>query len=509
MKMGHVINRTQYHDKQNRVQSASYSPTADDALVEAYLCSSLPLHLRRTLAEYFNHGTDTTDRDRHQVVYRYCKREGLEPKLLMVDQCWLWILGNELVVTCFAQRWEQPKNDPLNVLDGIIEDMNAKTRPPIKSVYDLAMLIASRCSGMFDRHRLDIDYHFMDMFESSIGNVTHDESRLFYRFNRASAAAGKWLEVHRSPRGLGIGTNVSDRDPRFQDALLDIGAETRLLAEIKDIRHELMMIRMILVHQYQKLPDFTDFLSEEVGKKSDEAWEIRIRSKEQLKIVKMHIDDVDRMDRQAEGIHKSLLNLLDLKQKHANAFEARFGRDQAAFSAKSSKTIMVFTIVTIVFLPLSFIAAFFAINIQEFPKASDGSQALPLGYVSKYTFGIGLTISIPLIALAFAVDDIVEFLPRLVGRAVTRLKQKKLGDDNGDDGLEKPLSRPSKYVDDGRLTFESVRSKGIGFERDLSPDLRSHSRTTQISWAEQLHERGRTGLSNDLERGRAMRLSVE
>jgi hypothetical protein len=58
------------------------------------------------------------------------------------------------------------------VLDGIIEDMNAKTRPPIDSVYDLAMLITSRCCGVFDRHKLDSEsYQFLDMFESSIGHV--------------------------------------------------------------------------------------------------------------------------------------------------------------------------------------------------------------------------------------------------------------------------------------------------------------------------------------------------
>ena len=92
----------------------------------------------------------------------------------MVDQLWLWILGNDLIITCFPQRWKQPKNDPLNVLDGIIEDMNSKTRPPVKSVYDLATLITGRCSGVFDRHRLgDEDYQFLDMFESSIGQVVH------------------------------------------------------------------------------------------------------------------------------------------------------------------------------------------------------------------------------------------------------------------------------------------------------------------------------------------------
>lgn len=76
-------------------------------------------------------------------------------------------------MTCFPQRWDQPSSeDPLNVLLGIIEDMNAKTRPPITSVYDLAMLITGRCCGIFDRHRLENEnYQFLDMFEIAIGQI--------------------------------------------------------------------------------------------------------------------------------------------------------------------------------------------------------------------------------------------------------------------------------------------------------------------------------------------------
>lgn len=53
----------------------------------------------------------------------------------------------DLVVTCFPGRWEHQIRDPLNVLDGIMEEMNAKTRPAVRSAYDLAILISSRCSG--------------------------------------------------------------------------------------------------------------------------------------------------------------------------------------------------------------------------------------------------------------------------------------------------------------------------------------------------------------------------
>ena len=51
-------------------------------------------------------------------------------------------------------------------------------------------------------------------------------------------------------------------------------------------------------------------------------------------MIDMHLKDIDRMDKQAERIYHSITDLLDLKQKHANAFEARFARDQAAGTAR-------------------------------------------------------------------------------------------------------------------------------------------------------------------------------
>jgi hypothetical protein len=76
---------------------------------------------------------------------------------------------------------------------------------------------------------------------------------------------------------------------------------------------------------------------------------------------------------------------------------------------------MVFTIVTIIFLPLSFIAAFFTINIKEFPHDAEG-QNLPLAYVSKYLFGVGFAISIPLIMVALLYDDIGALIRAVKGK---------------------------------------------------------------------------------------------
>lgn len=414
-------------------------------------------------------------------------------------------LITDLIITCFPQRWDQPKQDPLNVVDGIIEETNAKTRPPVQSVYDLAMLITSRCSGMFDRHRLDVqDYQFLDMFESSIGHVTNRETQLFSRFNVASSLSGKWL---RQNRQLQEGAHIIAKlrkseitDPIFSDVLLDIGVETALLAEIKDIRDELNIITVILASQTNILDEFEGHMIEELRSEAASrratdsiVHEIRKRSREQRRLLDQHRKDVDRMDRQAEGIYMSLTHLLDLKQKHSNALEARFARDQAVIAAKQGQTIMVFTIVTIIFLPMSFIAAFFAINVEEW----QGTLTLP--YVTKYLFGIGLGISIPLIAMAFTVSDIFDVLSGtshalrswIAGRRTLSKRKRHAGGDDQDD-------------DDSSLDDEPDKPKTVASAYNVSRTRQSYANETRGQALDMLAAR------EDLESPRSVvsRLSV-
>lgn len=370
------------------------------------------------------------------------------------------MLGKDLVITAFPQRWGQPKRDPLNVLDSIIEDINDTTREPVQSVYDLAMVITGRCCGVFDRHRGgDEDYQFLDMFESSIGNATDNDSRLFDDFNNASRHASAWLQHHRRinrPSRIMPSTSYAPdksfneaessdlhnsedftRGPEFIDKLLDIGQETNLLAETKDIRDELNMIRKVLEDQQHVLPTIETaiceiYAEEQIGQK-----EVKKTFANQSKTVSTHIKDIDRMDKQASKIYISVTDMLDLKQKHANAFEARFARDQATATARQSQTVMVFTIVTIIFLPMSFLAAVFTINVKEFPRdAEGGNTSLPLAWVAKYMFGIGLSISFPMIFFAFYLDDIGEMLRRVRGWRWKGRKKARDGRESVSDAFE-------------------------------------------------------------------------
>jgi len=61
---------------------------------------------------------------------------------------------------------------------------------------------------------------------------------------------------------------------------------------------------------------------------------------------------------------------------------------------RQNTIMLVFTIVTIIFLPLSFIASFFTIGIREFPQnAESGETAWPIRDVSTYLFTISVAVS--------------------------------------------------------------------------------------------------------------------
>lgn len=217
--------------------------------------------------------------------------------------------------------------------------------------------------------------------------------------------AGSTRENRRRAEGR-PSEHIGEKTKQYSNTFFDISIETQLLAEIKDIRDELQIINMVLQYQSNVLPEVAENILRELGgKKSPEATEIERKKKEQLKLIEIHMKDIKRMMEQTDGIYASLTNLLDLKQKHANAFEARFASNQAALTARQGQTILVFTIVTIVFLPMSFIASFFAINMEDFSQMNDG-KGLRLGYVAKYMFGIGLSVSLPLIIIALAFDDV-------------------------------------------------------------------------------------------------------
>lgn len=169
--------------KQNKRQQGKVDESwnQDEKLLNAYLWDDHPLHVRRSLDQYYYHTLkDTSARDSQQVVSRFQKANSLNPRVLtVVDQLWMWVLVGadghaDKVITCFPQicsSQDDMPNSDRDVLQQI--KTHLQTEPTsVKTAYDLAGLIASKCSRAYlDLGSRDRRLQFSEIYEMSIGEV--------------------------------------------------------------------------------------------------------------------------------------------------------------------------------------------------------------------------------------------------------------------------------------------------------------------------------------------------
>ncbi|KAF8853541.1 hypothetical protein BDZ45DRAFT_75687 [Acephala macrosclerotiorum] len=180
-------------------------PNKDQRLTAAYLLEAHPLHVRRTLDQYYYHSMlDTKRRDIDQVVSRYQKDQNLNPKVIsMVDQLWLWVLpgaGDQVdtVITSFPSREhvsstlgvEDP--DPYDFTDVLrsIKMQLLAERSSVRTACDLAGIIASQCSKAYlDIGTMNERPGFSEIYEIAISDVMRKEADLFENFNILTKAS--------------------------------------------------------------------------------------------------------------------------------------------------------------------------------------------------------------------------------------------------------------------------------------------------------------------------------
>jgi Mg2+ and Co2+ transporter CorA len=121
----------------------------------------------------------------------------------------------------------------------------------------------------------------------------------------------------------------------------NISEETELLREVKDISDELNMLKNLAEDQedvWKKI--WKDGQNPDATFTYDTPSEIKA--------------EIEEMIKEADFVQQAIDTLLDLKQKQANIVEAKYTRKQSDDTAVQGDTIMVFTMVTILF--VSFVA---------------------------------------------------------------------------------------------------------------------------------------------------------
>lgn len=138
------------------------------------VCPPEDLHIPCSLDQsYYLSLADTTERDKTQVVVKHIKQtqgakgnspSAIRPKLLMVNQLWLWGVDSDTILTAFPDRC--CKTGKPNLLESISRSFTQRPPPTMQ-----AMLI------QILRHALDfidaptnagLDENVFDIFEQSI-----------------------------------------------------------------------------------------------------------------------------------------------------------------------------------------------------------------------------------------------------------------------------------------------------------------------------------------------------
>ncbi|KAE9365876.1 hypothetical protein N431DRAFT_487767 [Stipitochalara longipes BDJ] len=356
---------------------------------------SLGLHFPLTMDEYCNPSLDSNIlalRNKDQVVHRHLGKKANSRSVIIVPQAWIWKINDSVMTslpvdTSFSDLIFNKMKHSWNLLERFSETSD---RP---GDIELAIgMFLSDLVDVFDRPSMaGLSEPVFTIFEKAIAKLSEE--------------VNGYLES----------TLVED---------ININKEKRFLHDIDDIREELSMMRTVLFQQEEVWKEFANktwpqywpdgpdgrFKTPERPKDLDERTTPRNHQEIWSKIRRPQIQfpkfkrRIAKLDDDAERVERAIDRKLDLKAKHASINEAHS-------TAIMSAAVFGFTIVTIIFTPLSFMVSLFALPIDRFQKNQvpsvwdDQAGMYSTNYVGKWMATAELiSVSLTLALMWFVVE---------------------------------------------------------------------------------------------------------
>ncbi|KAJ5987989.1 hypothetical protein N7481_003199 [Penicillium waksmanii] len=398
-------------DLDKTVQLDPYWPQSEESIGKRVI------HKDLTLDQYYYESLqDTNSRDCSQVLGRLFDHESTKTdnKGNPAGQS-----GKNTIITSTTEESKDIKktffqrvfdNIHQTDLDKLYED---DKHSPV--IYHLADIIMDTARGLFDARDIELNNSEdsgispFDAYRKSIQRMRDYEIKLFTKFREAldktnskksQTIPQRFLAFWRSSRTpnkpregrdrVEMGNKIegnSDISDDLGNPYENILDETRLLEEIKDVLDELNILKALSQDQ----------------ERVDNAWKrvaTKVKISRAVSASEIKIE-VESMIEDAKSVQGDINSLLDLKQKEAGIVEAQATRRQ-------SDTVMTFTIVTIIFLPASFLTSLFALNVSDFPH-QNGSVEYKGSWIFPIIFGVSTAISAIFIALAFNTNGLKRY----------------------------------------------------------------------------------------------------
>ncbi|VUC36440.1 unnamed protein product [Clonostachys rosea] len=274
-------------------------------------------------------------------------RQDSSPKWLMVRQLWLWKLDDTTILTAIPSR----KNGM--TADTLLETIRQGNLDILHSPQDLIKRIVFEAVKFPDEFKwAGLGEHVLDIFQGEIAYETDQEAGFFKRFTNTNWSA------------------------KAVDQTVQKAAESTW--RVKDLRDELRLLRQVFETQLKVIEEFSEIFWP--GKDATVADGVTTQEKTTRDALRetfirdcglaSMLERVKQMDEDASTTLQGLSNIIQAMQAQASLKEAESSRVMNII-------ILPFTIVTVIFTPLSFLTSLFTVNTLDFPHNEDGELRLP------------------------------------------------------------------------------------------------------------------------------------
>jgi hypothetical protein len=319
------------------------------------------IHQPRSLDEsyYLGLSKDQLSRRNNEQVISGAEENEEQKRVLMVSQLWLWIMDD--VVVSAAPGFESKKHPDEPSLAKEFSDGNLQAGKDFTS-WQLAALIFSECVNYLDHPKC-----------AGLGKP------IFYTYEKMVATIYDEVQSYMEQKGV-------DK--------IQIEKERTFLSRISDIRDELAMIKSVLTEQGElwdlfyknfekRVSERANRPQEQISKFQLAEWDNNVarsvnRPQEQIPKFQRRIQKIDE---DAQRVEQWVQGQLDLKKTHASLRDSHN-------STLLSTAVIGFTIITVIFTPLSFMTSLLALPSVDFQtQYGDNKYYRDYlgGFISKFT----------------------------------------------------------------------------------------------------------------------------
>ncbi|QPC72086.1 hypothetical protein HYE68_002838 [Fusarium pseudograminearum] len=391
-------------------ESVAKSDSLEAQVIWEYLGHDPPINCRRTLDQYgYPSLRDTRSRDDDQMLYKLTKERSFAPGLgpgfhgqmsnssdgssgsgsrrsktssqdgdnedipeesilngnvLMVDQLWLWVIDSHTLLSFFPKREGDAIEGPLyqqaDLRDSIFNEVNVDLTRQCENALDLAALSVLHAVTVLLDRASHPDLEVFRIFEEAISVLTEKLtfSLKSFRAEGFRDKASAYEPVENKARSIRARHKAEGR--RSEEDNRD---NTSALLELRDIEDELL----ILVHLFERQSKVVSSMLSTYARPElrERTANGRIFLSEALKKLSEYAHQGQEMIERVRNTRDDYDKLLQMVQRQAQVDEVRLSRLHADLASAQSRSVMIFTTFTVIFLPLTFFTGLFGMNTHE------------------------------------------------------------------------------------------------------------------------------------------------